>query len=202
MADRRTTGIGIAALVILVVLAVGALYGFYLLFRWAAQFVDGSNPTILAAVIVGCFTIVGSAAIASYNARCAQERVAQEANIGRKAEVYEEFMGFLVDVMKNSKDSKELASKDYDQFFFRFASKVTIYSGPRVVKAFADWRESGDDEHGGRQRQLSLIERFIRAMRNDLGESNKGLDANEFLGLFVVGGKAKITAELDKREVN
>ncbi|MDE2840279.1 MAG: hypothetical protein OXM03_06585 [Chloroflexota bacterium] len=201
MADRKTTAIGIAGLIAIAILAVGALYFLYLLFRGAASFVDDSNPTILAAIIVGCFTIVGSAAVASYNARRAQERIAQEANLGRKAEVYEEFMEFLVDSLKSSKDSEEIASKDYGEFFFKFASKVTIYGGPNVVKAFAEWRESGDEGQGGKQKQLMLVEKFIREMRTDLGESNKGLADNEFLGLFVVGGKAKITEMLNRPEI-
>ena len=198
MADRKTTAIGVSALVAIVILVVVTLYGLYLLLKWVAGFVDDFNPTILAAIIVGCLTIVGSAFVASYNARRAQERVAQEANIARKAEVYEEFMVFLVDIMKSGKDSQDLASRNYDDFFFKFASKVTIYGGPNVVRAFAKWRESGDDNQGGGPSQLSYVDKFIREMRTDLGESNKGLAENEFLGLFVVGGKSKITEELEK----
>ena len=202
MADRKTTAVGIAGLVAIAILAVGALYGLYLLLKWVTGFVGDFNPTILAAIIVGCLTIVGSAFVASYNARRAQERIAQEANLGRKAGVYEEFMEFLVDLLKSSKDTEDIASKDYEEFFFKFASKVTIYGGPNVVKAFAEWRESGDEGQGGRQKQLMLVEKFIREMRTDLGESNKGLADNEFLGLFVVGGKAKITEELTNLESN
>lgn len=202
MADRKTTAIGISALAAIGILTVGALYGLYLLLKWVAGFVDDFNPTVLAAIIVGCLTIVGSAFVASYNARRAQERIAQEANLGRKAGVYEEFMEFLVDLLKSSKDTEDIASKDYEEFFFKFASKVTIYGGPNVVKAFAEWRESGDESQGGNQKQLMLVEKFIREMRTDLGESNKGLADNEFLGLFVVGGKAKITEELSNLESN
>ena len=198
MADRKTTAIGISAVVVIIVLAVGALYGFYLLFKWAASFLDGSNSAILAAVIVGCFTIVGSAAVASYNARRAQERVAQEANIGRKAAVYEEFMEFLVDIMKSSKDSEELVTKEYEEFFFKFASKVTIYGGPNVVKAFLDWREVGANADDKSLEHLQYFEKFVREMRKDLGESNKGIVENGFLGIFVVGGAAGIAEELEK----
>lgn len=198
MADRKTTAIGIAGLVAIAILALGAIYSLYLIYKGAASLVDDSNPTILAAIIVGCFTIVGSATVASYNARRAQERIAQEANLGRKAEVYEEFMGFLSEIMKDSKDSEELASRKYEEFFFEFASKVTIYGGPNVVRAFLDWRAvaaTGDDrslEH------LQYFEKFVREMRKDLGESNKGIVENGFLGIFVVGGAAGIAEELKK----
>lgn len=191
--------------IVLVVAVAGfacTLYIASVFLKWITNQVDNLDPTIAAALIVGGLTVLGSVAVSSISARRAQERVAQEANIGRKAEVYEQFMEFLVDIMKSSKDSKDLASKDYDEFFFRFASKVTIYGGPKVVRAFGEWRESGDDPEGGRRRQLSLVESFIREMRTDLGESNKGIPANQFLGLFVAGGKTKVTEELGNLDSN
>lgn len=195
MADRKTTALGIIAIGIILVLTVGTLY---FLFKWAASFVDKSDPTILAAVIVGFFTIVGSVAVASYNARRAQERIAQEANLGRKAEVYEEFMGFLTEIMKNSNSSGELASNNYDKFFYKFASKVTIYGGPNVVKAFLDWRAVAASANDKSLEHLRYFEKFVREMRKDLGESNKGIVENGFLGIFVVGGAAGIAEELKK----
>ncbi len=43
---------------------------------------------------------------------------------------------------------------------------------------------------------LAFFEKLLRAMRNDLGVSNKGIEENELLGLLITGGKDEIDRAL------
>jgi len=41
----------------------------------------------------------------------------------------------------------------------------------------------------------SLIDKLFREIRTDLGESNKGIEVNELLGLYIIGGKSELAKE-------
>lgn len=182
-----------------IAVVLGMLLVAFFVLKWITDLIENLEPTIVAALIVGGLTVLSSVTVASINARRAQERVAREANISRKAEVYEGFMDFLVANMKSEGDAKGQLFDRHQDFFYKFASKVTIYGGPKVVKAFLDWREIGANSDEKSLDHLQYFERFVREMREDLGESNKGIVENGFLGIFVVGGAAGIAEELRKK---
>ncbi len=172
-------------------------YFAYEMISWLASSLKDVNPSVGAALIAGSATVISSVFIASYNSRKARERVAFEAHREKKAEVYNEFMGMVIELMKNTKEGKEgddLLPDNIEEFFYNFTAKVTVYGGPGVVKAFANWRSvSANDDSG--VSGLLLIDKLFREMRADLGESNKGLAANELLGLYIIGGKSEIAKE-------
>ena len=192
MKKKVSLVIGLAALAVIVYLT-------YALIAWLISSLDEINPSVGAAIIAGAATVFGSVLIASYNARRARERSAQEANRGEKARVYREFMDVVVRIMRNTKEGKsddELLPEGMEEFFYNFTSTVTVYGGPGVVKAFGDWRSASVSEEPGSA--LLKMDTLFRAMREDLGESNKGLDPNELVGLFIIGGKSEIAKAANK----
>ena len=150
------------------------------------------DPTAVAAVIVGAVTVIGSVFIAAFNARRARERVAVEANRAKKAEAYHAFMGILVNVMKSVKSGEAPKEQELTQIFTNFAAAAMIYGGPDVVRAFHKWRAAADDPKAA----LRLMDGMLRAMRADLGESNRGIAEYGLIGLFVVGGPAALKKSL------
>lgn len=176
-------------------LMLGAVvYGAYKVITWLAGAAEDVNPSVGAALIAGTATVISSVFIASYNSRKAKEKVAFEAHREKKAEIYNEFMDVVVQLMRNTKAGKgedEILPKNIEEFFYRFTAKVTVYGGPGVVKAYANWRSASASGEGG-TRGLLLIDKLFRAMREDLGESNKGVPENELMGLFIIGGKSEL----------
>ena len=62
-----------------------------------------------------------------------------------------------------------------------------IYGGPELVAAFGKWRASAHDP----KKSMRLMDGALRAMRSDIGESNKGIAEYELTSLSIIGGRAK-----------
>ena len=172
------------------------IIGYYVfeVFSWLATSIKDVNPSVGAALIAGVATVISSVFIASYNSRKAKERVSFEAHREKKADIYNEFMSMVIELMRNTKEGKEgddVLPENIEEFFYNFTAKITVYGGPGVVKAYANWRAASANDETGTS-SLLLVDKLFREMRTDLGESNKGIDANELLGLFIIGGKSEL----------
>ena len=151
------------------------------------------NATVGVALIAGTTTIISSVYIASYNSRKAKEKVAFEAHREKKAEIYNDFLEIVTQIMKNTKSGKEgddVLPDNLEEFFYKFTAKITVYGGAGVVKAYSNWRTASFRE----ENSLASIDKLFREMRKDLGESNKGIKPNDLVGLYIIGG----TEELEK----
>ena len=146
------------------------------------------DTNILVAAITVLGSVLGSAWIASFNARRASERVAREANRAKKAEAYHTFMGVIKSMVKSKGDVKTLQQQQVLRAFEDVTATVVIYGGPEVVLAFGKWRENAENP----QEAVRLMDGILRAIRSDLGESNKGIAEQGLFGLFVVGGRAAL----------
>ena len=182
------------------VLIAGIVYGGYRILSWIAGSIQDVDPSIVASLIAGTATVISSVFIASYHSRRAKEKVAFEAHREKKAEIYNEYMEMVIQLMRNTKAGKEgeaVLPDNVEEFFYNFTAKVTVYGGPGVVKAYSEWRTaSADGDSGGRS--LLLVDKLFREMRKDLGESNKGIAANELLGLYIIGGKSEVAKAANK----
>ena len=175
-------------------------YLMFMLVSWFLMTLKHVNPSLGSAIIAGAATVISSVFIASYNSRKAKERVAFEANKEKKAALYNEFMDIVVQLMRNTKAGKkgdEVLPDNVEEFFYDFTSKITVYGGPGVVKAYSQWRSAS--ENGKNEiNNLFMIDNLFREMRKDLGESNKGILKNELLGLFIIGGRSQLAKEASK----
>lgn len=142
---------------------------------------------LLVPIIVAAGTVLGAVWVATYNNRKASERVAQEANRAKKVEAYRTFMDVLVKVMGSVKSGQD-PNPALAEAFLTFTSDVVVYGNPKVVMAFESWREA----HNNSQLALRRLDTLLRAVRSDLGESNKGIPRDSLLGLFIVGGRAEL----------
>ena len=142
-------------------------------------------------IVVAAGTVLGSVWVATYNNRKASERVAKEANKAKKAEAYRTFMNVLLKAMEAVKSGKD-PSPVLAETFLTFTSEVVVYGNPEVVMAFDSWRESTNNQNLA----LKRIDTLLRAIRSDLGESNKGIPIGSLLGLFIVGGRRELQKAL------
>ena len=161
--------------------------------RGVPTFYRGRSITLelLVPIIVVAGTVLGSVWVATYNNRKASERVAQEANRAKKAEAYRTFMEVLLKAMEAVKSGHD-PHPILAETFLTFTSDVVVYGNPEVVMAFESWRESTNSPKLALQR----IDTLLRAIRSDLGESNKGIPIGALLGLFIVGGRRELQRAL------
>jgi hypothetical protein len=94
-------------------------------------------------------------------------------------------MGFLFrNVVYASKLGKPLEEKEMLEFFASFTQKFMVWGADEVVREWSAFRlksVKADDPFG----VLFAYEDLIRAIRRDLGHSNKGLKRGDILTLFV-----------------
>ena len=143
---------------------------------------------LLGAVLVGAMTVVGSVYVATLNARRARERVALEANRAMKTEAYHKFMGILIAAMNTARNPQSSPQSKLKQAFIDFTRTAMIYGSPDVINAFQKWRDNSDDP----AKAVTLIDPMLRAMREDLGESNEGIAEHGLFGLLIIGGPAAL----------
>jgi hypothetical protein len=175
----------------------GVGYLIYKVATWLVAILPNIEPTVGAAMVAAAATVVSSVFIASYNSRKARERVAFQAHREKKAEIYNEFMEMVVEIMRKTKEGKEgseVLPDNVVEFFYRFTSKVTVYGGPGVVRAFGKWRSASTESQNPND-SLLVMDSLFREMRADLGESNTGINQYELLGLFIIGGQSEIAKQ-------
>ena len=192
--------IGAILLIALFVLAIyGLIQGSSAIIRWVTSQTAKTDPGVVAALITGAATILGSVYIASFNANRAQERAAEEINRGRKVEIYNEFVMSLTKML-NSQKAKEGKPSERDlEFVNEFTSQIMVHGGPAVIKAYGAMQTFGATnsfgENASSQANRGIMERvetLLLEMRSELGISNKGLTKNELLGLIIIGGKPEL----------
>ena len=192
--NTQTDRSGVIGAILLIILIVFALYGLIqgslAMIRWATSQTAKADPTIIAALITGAGTVLGSVSIASYNARRAQERAAEAGNRGKKIEIYNSFAMSLMEA-RNSQAAREGKLHEADlEFVDEFVSQITIHGGPAVIKAYDALRRSGQGASIQAGREVyGRLGNLLLAMRAELGISNKGLTTNELLGPFIAGGE-------------
>ena len=145
------------------------------------------TTNVLVPVVAAALTLTGSVWIATYNNRKAAERVAQEANRPQKVDAYRKFMDVLVKTMaavKRGQDPQPALVK----VFTEMTSDIVVYGNPEVIMAFEAWRENSDNP----KLALQKTDDFLRAIRSDLGQSNRGIPRGSLLGLFVIGGRSAL----------
>ena len=179
-----------------IIVSVVAIYDFiqitFVLITWLTKQAANIEPTVMAALITGAVTILSSVVISTYNAGRAQERAAEEANWGRKAEVYNEFILSLTRMMKSSEKNNGIDQEETAEFIAQFATQLMVYGGPDVIKAFGEWRTEGETASEARPQILLSVDKLLLAMREDLRVRNRGIEENELLGLIIIGGKPEL----------
>lgn len=159
---------------------------------WITNQCTKADPTVVAALITGAVTILGSVLITSYNSRLAQARAAEEANRGEKAEIYNKFVMSFVDSLITIRRTEERPTREDLRFMDEFASQIIVHGGPAVIRAYGDLQSqvtlqmlTGNISREADRENFNLLEDLLLKMREELGVSNRRLKRDDLLRLFV-----------------
>ncbi|MCY3627169.1 MAG: hypothetical protein OXG88_05960 [Gammaproteobacteria bacterium] len=159
---------------------------------WITNQCTKADPTVVAALITGAVTILGSVLITSYNSKLAQVRAAEESNRGKKAEIYNKFVMSFVDNLIKLRRTEERQTEEDLRFMDEFASQLIVHGGPDVIKAYGALQRqvysqllTGNTSRQADRENFDLLENLLLKMREELGVSNKELKQDELLRLFV-----------------
>jgi len=172
----------IAGLALLAVLLWGAVK--FLLFLF--HILPTLNVNIAATIIAGSLTIITSVSvliISKYLEANAQRRAAHR---DKKVELYDSFMERLFRVFVGSTAGDAIAAGIDPPFLIEMHRKILLWSGPEVIKAYAEWHKELTT-HGISPRARATLQMvdFFLALRKDLGHSNKSVK-REYLLRFLL----------------
>lgn len=144
-------------------------------------------------VIAGSLTILGY-----FITRYLEKRKIIEQQIReQKLPVYEEFVNFLLDVFKTTKEEKEFNSKDVKkigEFYWEMNKKSILWLSDRTFKSYSNWKsltsdyaDKKDKSEAENLKLLYMLEDLILDIRSDIGHNNKNLERGDILKIFING---------------
>jgi hypothetical protein len=177
----------IAALWATIGIAVGAaaVYGLVLVSELLWSILLSIDKEIAATIIATSGTVLVAVGTLIYSQRHSKERDLAEAHRAKKAEIYNEFMRVIVDVLKKSKardPSLPSLPEDLQEFFYSFTRDSIVWASPNIIQS---WYRFKKGSVAGSTEVLLLVDDILRDIRKDLGNSNKGLQRGHLIRLFV-----------------
>jgi hypothetical protein len=155
------------AILVAGVAAAGALFVFAI----------RAGSTVGAALIAAIATVVAALVLRGFE----RQRVMEEVRREQLTETYVEMAQVL--------HGREASEKERKEVMADFMRKSLVYASAKTIKAFNSWAEQiPDDEEqdSGLWRASSLrYEAFVKAMRSDLGISNKSLREGDLIRIGV-----------------
>jgi hypothetical protein len=174
VADRRVR-YGLVILISIVILGGAVWY-----------VVTHAPEAIAAAVIAASATVLvsvfGTLATKHLERRQDIERQQRE----RKLEVYQQFMDYQFAVMQGVRSEMNAAKqREYDRAFrVSFPKNLISWGSEDIIKKYGAWVKWDDPEASG---DILGLEKILLAIREDLGYTNKELEAGDLLKTFLEG---------------
>jgi len=205
-------GVGLLGLLAWVVVKIAVLF-------W--DLITHSQPTIGAAIIAGCCTILISVFSAIWNSRTERNKelelkrkeIEQE-HRKEKIPAYTEFIAFLFKVFDSQRTNTSMSPDETIKAIQEFTQKILIWGNSSIIKDYGIFSEHAvaQEERKSRGETLSpfddmittlMFEKLLYDIRADLGHDNKGLGEGDLTTLFVRGfpeemKKYKVTNQASK----
>lgn len=171
-----------------VALGILLILGMLALLWWIASALWSWFSTLNSDLAVGMLTASSTIIVATITLVLGRffERVKEaEAHLrAQKIEIYDEFLKRFFSLFFNEKKDGEVDDEGLVPFLQEWQRKLVVWGGPKVLSSFVSWKQylaSGKtDAHS-----IFLMDEFFRAMRADIGLSNKGLTKGFFSNLIL-----------------
>ncbi len=97
-----------------------------------------------------------------------------------RRELYQQFVDFVIDILRNTKSNSKLNESDILNTLFNFYKKYVLYASPEVINTYSDYFQylyklNELNSKIDTKTHIQKLTRVIKAMRKDLGLTNKNL---------------------------
>ena|SRR5438105_1437316 len=158
---------------------VAVLYAVYRLLSFLIGALAVLPTTIAAALVTGSITIIGSVVAVALGRYLEKTKEVQAAFRERRLKTYEGFISVFMELTSGKQQTEDLVS-----FLRQVNKEMILWAGPKLLKAYiAFFKQSVIDAKAGKT--FFALEDFYRAIREDLGHSNTGLDRGDILALLI-----------------
>lgn len=135
---------------------------------WLVAFAIREGATVVAATVAALATIGAAVVARNYERRKALEATRRE------------HLGPLFEDLASVLAGHDMTDRKREKVLVGFMRKALVYASPGTLHAFRQWRAGIEQLEHEESRPVQLAnalryEAFVRAMRADLGVSNRGL---------------------------
>ncbi|CAC9438370.1 hypothetical protein BSPLISOX_534 [uncultured Gammaproteobacteria bacterium] len=179
-------------LILSFILGVGMLYILWPAVSFFITSLTSADPTISAAIIGAMATIFVSIIAVIITQRKIKLRGVEEAHREKKVEIYQKFLGITTSLIVGKNEQvtiEEPTDQELIDYLVRFKTEILLWGSPKVIKSQLEFQRifgSGGDV-------LMAVNNLYKAIREDIGLSNAGLNNLELIEIFL-----KDPDELDK----
>jgi len=167
-------------LITIISLIVSVFYTVKLL----VSFLNEIDASIAAAIIAASGTIITAALTVVIGQSINKKREIEDAHRVFKIEIYSKFIDFTINWVfsQNRENRQAMSQQDLEDYFIDFSKKLTLWASPEVISAWSKFRSNANDDSTD---TLLSVDNIYRAMRKDLGNSNKGLNNKAIINLYL-----------------
>lgn len=160
----------------------------YIIWAITSFFIESlvkADPKISASIIAGMFTILAGISAVMITQMLIKNREIQEAHRTKKIEIYTSFITTatsMLSIENNDLSIKAPTEKELINILFQFKRDILLYGSPKVVKSQLKFMEIAQKNPN---QVVKAVDNIYKAMREDIGLSNSGLNNYELIKMFV-----------------
>lgn len=165
-------------------LIIGAGYLAWIVLARLLMFLESANPSVSAAVVGAMATVLVGVGGALYTQAQIKKREIEEAHRERKVELYKGFLDMVSKMMAEQNENVSLkppSPQELVDFMVEFKTNVVLWGSPKVINAQLNFQKVS--ESGGNV--LFAVDELYKAIREDIGLSNKGLDKRQLVKMYL-----------------
>lgn len=167
-------------------IALIALAG-YCVWRVALFFIDKMqqvNSSVAAAIIGAMATVTAGIVVVMITQKQTKIREIEEAHREKKVEIYDKFLTIIIRVLKGANENikcEPISEQELIELLVEYKREILLWGSPQVIKAQLHYEAVA----GNTYLMFHAIDNLYRAIREDIGLSNKGLQPLELFKLFL-----------------
>lgn len=171
----------ISALFGLLIIA-GFLYAGYHIAIETLVLLSNLKDEVLAALIGAMATVLVGVTATIISQKQSKQRDIEESHRSKKVEIYKGYLDAVAGLIarENENVSKEgMTNQELVDYLLEFKTDILLWGSPKVIKRQLAFQEASKD--GGDV--IIAVDNLYRAIREDIGLSNKGLNRHELIKL-------------------
>ena len=162
----------------------GVIYFLYKLLLWILFVFENTQNEVSIAVLGVFGTILTGIIVTVITQKQSKQREVDELHRPKKVEIYKEFLEIFTRLMCN--DNKNVTTKKINNeellaFLVDFRTNILLWGSPKIISEYLKFLKL--IEGGGKS--FVIMNDFIKYIREDIGLSNKGLNKNELIKMFL-----------------
>ena len=166
----------------------GCGYFLFLSIRFVFNAVRSTNGNIGAAIIAAAATVLVSVLSVLISKGLERRREIEFKLRERKTPIYEELVSLTFEIAMADKLGNPMSEKDMIKRMGDITPKLIVWGAPSVIKSYSDFRgvvsKATEPKTVGIELILALEDVF-RAVRKDLGHSDRVLHRGDILSLYI-----------------